>query len=265
MLRLDRPFCGSREHDHESRSAVLGDANKRDGTIVTCFWPDGLRDDCCHLLHRRAVRGCHHPRQPDHGDPGTAVAPLPNDSLPAIAIAPGSDTAYVSTGDVGVGSLVPVNLSTGKAGSSVGTVLAEGVGVTPDGKTAYVSSGDAGIYPVSLTNGANPILNVGNPISTGADAIALTPDGKTAYVTGESAPGVITPVDLANRSVGRAIPVAAGNVWGIAISPDGSTAYVTAATGDGVAPTSSSRSTLPPGTSAHPSRCREVLASSPSA
>ena len=74
------------------------------------------------------------------------------------------------------------------------------------------------------------------PSLTGTDAIALTPDGKTAYVTGESAPGVITPVDLANGRVGQPIPVAAGDVWGIAISPDGSTAYVTAATGDGVAP-----------------------------
>ena len=193
------PYCGSWEHDHKSRSTVLG-ANEHDGTIVICFWPDGLRDDCRHLPHPRGARGCHHPRQPDHGNRWHSGRSVAQRFTPGHRPRPRIQHCIRFHWLLGVGSLVPVNLSTGTAGSSVGTVQAEDVAVTPDGKTAYVSSGASQIYPVSLTIGANPLLNVGNPISveTGADAIALTPDGKTAYVTGESAPGVITPVDLAN-------------------------------------------------------------------
>ena len=56
------------------------------------------------------------------------------------------------------------------------------------------------------------------------DGIAVTPDGKTVFV-GNANSGTISPIDVATRTAGASIPVAADSSQ-LAITPDGSTVWV---------------------------------------
>jgi serine/threonine protein kinase/DNA-binding beta-propeller fold protein YncE len=141
-------------------------------------------------------------------------------------------TAYV-TNNAGI---VPINLSTGRAGRVIGvTGAAYLMAFKPDSTTAYVTdigtcrqcSGTQGIYgvvPINLATGRQ-----GKAIIVGSEAfqIAITPDGKKAYITDGA--GVV-PINLATGRPDRAIKV--GNSMSrIAITPDGKKAYITESAG----------------------------------
>ena len=114
---------------------------------------------------------------------------------------------------------------------------AVGVGVAPNGKEAYaiaVGSDEEGspgrLVPISTASDV-----AGRAISVGTDpqAVSFNPNGRFAYVvngfdaatTPASAPGTITPVNLAERLAGQPIKVGT-NPGSIVISPDGRMAYV---------------------------------------
>jgi DNA-binding beta-propeller fold protein YncE len=114
---------------------------------------------------------------------------------------------------------------------------AVGVGIAPNAKEVYViavgsdEQGSPGrLVPVNTTtNVAGKAINVG----TDPQSVSFNPNGKFAYVvdgfdaatTPASAPGTITPVNLAEGAAGQPIKVGT-NPGSFAISPDGRIAYV---------------------------------------
>ncbi len=173
--------------------------------------------------------------------------------------------AYIANDVLSVGSVTPVAVATGIAGTPIpvgkGPVA---LAMTPDGTTVYVANDGSGtVTPIATaTNTAGPPIPVGHyphaiaitpdgttayvacydgtvvpidtatgtagpPIQAGNEpaAIAITPDGTTAYVVNNVLSGTVTPITLATRTVGAPIPVG-GKPVALAIAPDGTTVYV---------------------------------------
>jgi hyaluronoglucosaminidase len=137
-------------------------------------------------------------------------------------------TAYVMTT---AGVLVPINLTTSKAGPPLYRFHQVGGGVTQlvmsrDGRTAYASTDGGTIVPIDTRTGrAGRAITVPS-LTRMADTLVITPDGSTALAV-ESTRG-ITPVDLATGAAGRQVkvPGATPAIQNIAITPDSRTAYV---------------------------------------
>jgi YVTN family beta-propeller protein len=135
-----------------------------------------------------------------------------------------SGTGYVS--DNTAGTLTPVNLATGTAGTPIPVgQYPTGVVVTPDGTTAYVGGGGSGgagfVTPVNLATGTagTPI-----PVGCGPLGLAITPDGATVLVTNWCS-GQVVPISTATNTAGPPIPVG-NSPFEVAVTPDGSKAYV---------------------------------------
>lgn len=149
-----------------------------------------------------------------------------------VVFAPNGLTAYVSNNS---GSVTPVDVSTGQAGSPIsvpGSDL-DGLAIAPDGRTLYVISySDGDLIPVDLRTG-----EAETPIHVGSypDAVAVAPNGQTAYVANCASSGTVVPVDLTNDTVETAIP-AGGCPEGIVITPNGQTAYTVDNYGNQVTP-----------------------------
>ncbi len=169
--------------------------------------------------------------------PGTLARtiPLPADSSPAgVAITPNGLEALVT--DYSGGTVIPVKLSTGKAGTPIGVGITPGsgsgplgIGVSPDGSEAYVAdSEDGSLSEISLSDDHVSAV----PIETGylPQYVSVSPDGSTVWVTEDNGTspadaGFVVPVSVPSLTVGS--PVGVGNdPNGIAISPDGTTVYV---------------------------------------
>jgi len=152
-----------------------------------------------------------------------ALAGAPSGACHTPAPAPPGTAYVVGHLSNGSGTVTPVDLAAGTAGTPIPVGSNAGpIAIAPDGKTAYVTSVFDGLTPINLATGtaSAPI-----PVAGGALGIAITPDGKTAYVTTYSGPGV-TPVSLPADSPGTPIATKYGQFLAIAITPDGKTAYV---------------------------------------
>jgi DNA-binding beta-propeller fold protein YncE len=151
----------------------------------------------------------------------------------ALTIDPTAVNASVPVDRQLTTNVVPMNLTTGAAGSPIRMVGNPSVmAITPNGKTAYVIV--TGYSPGSLTGVIAVDLVKKTPgvlIHVGGDPqdIAITPDGKTAYVsvwTGSvGINDIVVPIDVTSNTSGTPIPMA-GNPGTIAITSDGKTAYV---------------------------------------
>lgn len=175
-----------------------------------------------------------------------AGTPIPVGGRPqGIAITPDGSKAYVTNqcgNDLTCsaptnGTVTPINLKKNTAGAPI-TVGSNPllVAIDPTGTTAYVTNfGDNTVTPITIaTNTAGtPIQLIAGGVQAYAPlGIAITPDGTTAYVTDEcgtnpscESDGTVTPINLATRTAGAAIPVGTGPE-GIAITPNGTTVYV---------------------------------------
>jgi YVTN family beta-propeller protein len=165
--------------------------------------------------------------------PAIAVGTFPD----AIALSPDGLTAYVT--NYASNTITPIDLETDQPEAAIPAGPGPaGIAITPNGATAYVTDDGSGgalgnkVMPIDLqTRKDLPPITVG----AGPQGIAITPDGLTAYVTDAGAipslnqagsPGTtVTPIDLAHRKAGRAIPVGNGPI-AITITPGGQTAYV---------------------------------------
>ena len=154
-----------------------------------------------------------------------------------VAVAPGGDTVYVTTGYGSTpDALVPIDVDSDLPGAPI-PLGSDGdpadVAVTPDGATAFVAMERADtVVPVDLVTGT-----AGTPIavSTNPAGLALTPDGTTLFVThsqlrapnglGDPIPHDVTPIDVATRT---ALPqiVVGSQTSGVVVTADGTTAYV---------------------------------------
>lgn len=151
-----------------------------------------------------------------------------------IAIGAQGDTAYVEdvtacrdcAGTVGVGSLLPVNLTTGAAGRAA-TIARGGSGnglfsfvLSNNGATAYATS-EAGVVPVDLATGrTGTVVKVGGASSL----LALSPGGDTLFVTTGNGRQIV-PVDLRDGAVGNPVNVP-GTVLAMAMTPGAASLYV---------------------------------------
>jgi YVTN family beta-propeller protein len=172
----------------------------------------------------------------------TAIPTGPGGTTPAgIAITPDGATAYLT--NTQNGTVTPVNLVTGRAGSPVPVGKdPEGIAITPNGATAYVTAVLSGtVTPIRIADNSagKPVMGANGGV--GNDGIAITPNGKTAYVTNFIS-DTVTPIDLATNVFGKPIPVghAPENV---AITPNGATAYVVNQGSDTVTPVSTATNT----------------------
>ncbi len=142
-----------------------------------------------------------------------------------VAVTPDGKTAWVvNEYSNGTGSVQPVDVTTGTAGTPIGlgSIDPFAIAITPDGSRAYVTAlqGTGELIPIDLATDT-----VMTPISThGAFAIAITPDGRYAYLA-EGSGNEVQKVDLNSGSVVDTISVL--NPLGIAIDPSGTVAYVT--------------------------------------
>lgn len=177
-----------------------------------------------------------------------------------IAMAPDSDTAYV-TAQIGKQSeIVPINALTGKEGKAIdlpktftltssSVTPSSDIAIAPNGQTAYVVGCDplgARIVTVSLTTGSvGKSLRLPRTYSY-AVGLALADKGRVAYVSSvetgspnmiDHACGLIEPggtgtsaifrVSLANGRMSRPIRTP-GVAYEIAISPGGTTGWLVA-------------------------------------
>jgi YVTN family beta-propeller protein len=143
------------------------------------------------------------------------------------------------------GAVTPVSTATGSLGIPI-PVPGDGIVITPDGRTAYVSDPpEHKVTPITLAT-----REIGSAIPAGVGSgccftpgfgIAMTPDGSTVYVTNNSAPGIVTAIDVATNTANGQIAV--GDFpHEIAVTPNGETAYVV--TEAGVTPITLSTGTV---------------------
>jgi YVTN family beta-propeller protein len=144
------------------------------------------------------------------------IAVVAAGALPAVA---GARQAYVS--NHGDGTVTPIDVATGTAGTPIFTPIPRGIAIAPDGSTAYVANQWNTVTPLDLETGV-PGLPI--PVGDQPVAIAMTPDGATAYVA-NLVSGNVTPIDVTTGTAGTPIAVG-GAPEGIAVTPDGATAYV---------------------------------------
>ena len=152
------------------------------------------------------------------------VTTLPSSGACRSAATAPPGTAYVvgSLSD-GSGTVTPVNLAAGTAGTPIPVGSNPGpIVIAPGGRTAYVTSVFDGVTPINLATDM-----AGTPIAVegGAQGIAIAPDGKTAYVTTSNGRGII-PISLPSGRPGTLIATEDRPLLAIAITPDGKTAYV---------------------------------------
>ncbi len=139
------------------------------------------------------------------------------------------------------GSIVPVNLVTGRASKPIYSGLGPiSIAITPNGKWAYVADMGllGGIGNSSFAVDASTVTPIdlatdrpGRPIQVGPGpgAVAITPNGKWAYVADTGTPvhpvNYVVPINLATGKVGS--PIHTGiSPMAIAITPNGKWAYV---------------------------------------
>jgi YVTN family beta-propeller protein len=144
--------------------------------------------------------------------------------IAAVAATAGSSTAYtVYVGNLGSGTITPINTATNATSPTTAINSPAAVAITPDGKTALVANWSQGtVTPITLAT-----MATGSPISVGNNpsAIAITPDGTKAYVANYSGSGTVTAITLSTNTAGSPIPVGR-KPYGVAITPDGATAYI---------------------------------------
>ena len=127
--------------------------------------------------------------------PGSSNNPGSGGHSAALGSIPAGPTAYVLVS----GGIVPVNLTTGKAGKRIAVQgNPSGFAVTGNDRTAYVTD-DHSIIPVNLATGKS-----GTPIQVGymISAIALALNAKTAYVANDNGVGTVIPVESRHRQAG---------------------------------------------------------------
>jgi len=172
------------------------------------------------------------------GRAGPAV-PIPDPSSVAlVTLNPAGTTAYVvETPSTGPGRIVPIDLSTGTAGTPIDVAAAgsqftpTSAAFSPDGRTAYLVDAVGGdLLPVDLSAGtAGPSIPVANLAACGdaVTSVVVTPDGQDAYIEGL---GSLYDVDLVHHTASAAFHVTppAGSYGdpSISLSPDGRTLYV---------------------------------------
>ena len=178
-----------------------------------------------------------------------------------MVLSPDGTTAWVEVGALpekpGVTKgVVPVSLSTGKAGRLIPLTGADFLAITPDGRTVYVEEGGGGrasVLPISTATDTalRPVTRKAAAAGS-AYGIAMAPRGHTLYLCYSSHAGVaagqfsqvLVPVDTATRKAGA--PILVRNFLGCAaaFSADGKTTYVGGSTG--VVPIDTATGTLRP-------------------
>ncbi len=169
----------------------------------------------------------------------SVISGLP--SAGTIAVASGTDTAYVGSRFGDNNTLTPINLKTGAMGHPIGlgAHTPGPIAISPSGKTAYVLTGglDNTVLVVDLSSGT-----VTDTITVGSlpSAIAISPDGETAYISswvsaggGSTVPGQLDVIDLSTDTVKANVPVGRGPE-GVALSPDGQVVFVSNSDSDSV-------------------------------
>jgi streptogramin lyase len=156
-------------------------------------------------------------------------AVLPDQGFESLAMSPAGRTLYAESYSYhGPERLVPVDVTTGKAGRRVVLGVVEGMVITPDGRMLYTLLDGGLITPVDLIAGRamKPVR-----VKSGAQSMAVSPDGRTLYVsTGQS----LVAIDIATGRQQAPIPLPrAANpldltpaASGIAVTPDGRRLYV---------------------------------------
>jgi DNA-binding beta-propeller fold protein YncE len=147
----------------------------------------------------------------------------------AVAVAPGSGTAYVLAmpdSDSQQGFVVPVHIRTSTAGTpiKVGRSPVQ-IAFTPNGKMAYVANyASASVTPIRLADGRAESAIPDGKIAT---RLAVSPDGTTVYLLDSNifgglpctrppcASGRVIPIRVATNSAGK--PIKVGR-WPIAIA-----------------------------------------------
>lgn len=153
----------------------------------------------------------------------------------SVVVTAASADQIAYTTNEGDGTVTPIDVTTGSAGTSFGVGSSPAaIALTPDGSTLLIANNTAGtVTPVAISSGATGLTYTpGRPISTGPgpDAIAVTADGSTAYVTDDGS-DTVTPITLDGINIaGDPLTVAAGPD-AIALTPNGELAYVTSDSG----------------------------------
>ena len=160
--------------------------------------------------------------------PGVGAVSITPDGKEALVAVDGTDShplSYIETLDLATGRLsAPIYV--GAAPMSIA--------ITPDGSKALVT--DTGfrpightVTPIDLATGA---VGKDIPVGNAPIDIVTTPDGRTAYVadtstaqaTSFASTGVVSTIDVATDTAGRAISVP-GVPQALAMTPDGTTVY----------------------------------------
>ena len=165
-----------------------------------------------------------------------------------MVLSPDGTTAWVEVGAIpekpGIAKgVVPVNLSTGKAGRLIPLTGAGFITITPDGRTVYVElggGGQASVLPISTATDTalRPVTRKAAAAGS-AYGIAMAPRGHSLYLCYSSHAGaaagqasqVLVPVNTATRKAGA--PILIRNFLGcaVAFSADGQITYVGGSSG----------------------------------
>jgi len=162
----------------------------------------------------------------NNGEPGSAVAPDPNASMPKSA--PGSEHGSMA----GAGAVWVIDTVTDAvvAKVAVGKDPAHVV-VTPDGRFAYVANGGANSVSVVDISALRVVATIA--VGASPHGMRLSPDGKQAWVANLKG-GTVSVIDTGSRKLVESIAVGQGPAQ-VGFTPDGRLGFVSLSKEDQVA------------------------------
>jgi YVTN family beta-propeller protein len=138
------------------------------------------------------------------------ISGLPEVLLLDVAFAPNGAYAYAidSGNGQGNGTIWEINTATNTVTATVTNINqpsdCQGIAVSPNGAYAYVTN--AANNTVLVINTATNTLEAAIPVGSSPFDVAFTPDGAYAYVTNSNAPGSLSVIDTATKTVITTLP-----------------------------------------------------------
>ncbi|MGO9196543.1 MAG: PKD domain-containing protein [Acidimicrobiales bacterium] len=167
-----------------------------------------------------------------------SVGPLESAGAGGIAITPDGKTVWVSSSENG--TVTPITVSTGKAGTPLAVgYFPTSLAVTPNGKTLWVANtGDDDLVPVDLANST-----VGKTVKLGGgpDDLSITPNGRDLFAALGAPANGADRVSLSGSNAVTKVKLEDSTktlvqVDAVAVEPKGGLAFFCAASEGTVAP-----------------------------